>query len=699
MKTIKLIISTVLTALITGNSILPFKNTVVAKPRAGDLTPYQSISSMEGISPDSMAYFKASNTETYDYFGGAVAMDGNILAIAATGEDSNAKGINWDETNNLAPESGAVYIFEKTGNTWIQTAYIKASNSDAYDNFGVSIALYGNTLVVGAPYEDSNAKGINGNQADNSMTKSGAAYVFTRNTTGNWVQQAYLKASNTDAEDTFGTNVAIYEDTIAVGAIGESGGSAGINGNENDNSAQYSGAVYVFTRTGDVWSQQAYIKASNPDVLDSFGVVSIYKDTLVVGAPMESSNSTGINGDQSNNLTSQSGAVYVFTRDGISWQQQAFIKSSNPELADWFGGSTSISGDTLLVGAIGEDSSAHTVNGDQTDNNTLDSGAAYVFKRDAGGWQQTHYIKASNPESRDYFGGPVSIDGDYIIVSAVLEDSNATRFNGDQNNNLAFNSGAAYIYYFDGSTWTQQVYLKASNTKDLGDFGSAVDVSHGSYVVGAIGERSNATGINGDETNNSAIQSGAAYIAFVSRIFSDVEIDYWAFNPIEKLYRAGITTGCSNDPLKYCPEDSVTRAQMAVFLEKGIHGSNVVIPNSNPTFLDTLNHWAQNWIEALKNDGITSGCGNSNYCPDQVVTRAQMAIFLLKAIHGPAYAPPPAYGDKYTDVPADYWAAAWIERLATEGITFGCGTGIYCPDDLVTRAQMAVFLVKAFKLP
>jgi hypothetical protein len=180
--------------------------------------------------------------------------------------------------------------------------------------------------------------------------------------------------------------------------------------------------------------------------------------------------------------------------------------------------------------------------------------------------------------------------------------------------------------------------------------------------------------------------------------FADVSGTHWAAPWIERLYAAGITGGCGTNPLIYCPENSVTRAQMAVFLEKGLHGSSYSPPDMIPTFTDIGGHWAEDWIEALKNDGITSGCGTGIYCPENTVTRAQMAVFLLKAKHGASYSPPPATGT-FSDVPADYWSAAWIEQLAAEGITSGCATGLYCPENPVTRAQMAVFLVKAFNLP
>jgi hypothetical protein len=182
-----------------------------------------------------------------------------------------------------------------------------------------------------------------------------------------------------------------------------------------------------------------------------------------------------------------------------------------------------------------------------------------------------------------------------------------------------------------------------------------------------------------------------------SQTFGDVPTDYWAFDFIETLVDSGITGGCGGG--NYCPEDAVTRAQMAVFLERGINGRNYQPPPATGNlFLDVgANDFAAAFIEQLFNDGISGGCGGNNYCPNQSVTRAQMAVFLLRAKHGSGYLPPPASG-KFDDVDVGYWAAAWVEQLNAEGITSGCSQTSYCPEQSVTRAQMAVFLVRAFAL-
>jgi hypothetical protein len=333
-----------------------------------------------------------------------------------------------------------------------QQAYLKASNPDGGDFFGWSVAISGETLVVGARHEDSNASGINGDQSDNSAIQAGAAYVFTRSGTV-WSQQAYLKASNTDKHDLFGLSVAISGDTVVVGASGEDSNATGVNGDENDNSAEGAGAVYVFTRNDKQWSQQAYLKASNTGAGDDFGAsVAIFGDTLMVGAQLEASNATGINGDQSDNSAIQAGAAYVFTRSGTTWSQQGYLKASNTDAGDMFGISLAIFGDTLVVSAYPEASNATGIDGDQSDNSFEFAGAAYVFTRSGMTWSQQAYLKASNSDAFDGFGHSVAVSGDTLVVSGQFEDSNATGINGDQNDNSEENTGAAYVFFDTSST-------------------------------------------------------------------------------------------------------------------------------------------------------------------------------------------------------------------------------------------------------
>jgi len=494
------------------------------------------------------AYIKASNTQVpdpnpsnfddSDQFGNSIALSNDTLVVGAVSEDSAATGIDGDQNDNSAHDSGAVYVFTRDpAGVWSQQAYIKASNTEISDGFGSSVALSGDTLAVSARFESSASTGIDGDQSDNSSSQAGAVYVFTRDAAGVWSQQAYVKASNTQVpnpnefihSDQFGHSIALSSDTLAVGAPSEDSAATGINGDESDNSMYASGAVYVYTRdSANVWSQQAYIKASNTgssfwddradeySVGDQFGwSVAISGDTLVVGAHEEDGGTTGVNGDDTDDSGYRSGAAYVFTRDAAGiWSQQAYLKASNTGRRDTFGYSVAISGNTLAVGAVSEDGAATGIGGDQNDNSAHDSGAVYVYSRNATGtWSQEAYIKASNTDVLDFFGWRVALSGDTLAVRASTEDSGATGINGDQNDDGAEDSGAVYVFTRDAArVWTQQAYVKALNTDVEDAFGYSVAISGNTLAVGAVLEDSAATGIDGDQSDNSAENAGAVYV-------------------------------------------------------------------------------------------------------------------------------------------------------------------------------------------
>ncbi|MCA3148770.1 MAG: integrin [Burkholderiales bacterium] len=437
-----------------------------------------------------VGYVKASNTAANDEFGTSVALsgDGNTLAVGAPGEDGSASdsgavyvftrsGGSWSQQgspikatspalgdrfgsavalsndgNTLAvgapgrnADAGSAYVFVRSGTSWTEEDNRTASNAGAGDQFGTSVALSndGNTLAVGAPFEDSSVTGIN--QPSNELaSNSGAAYVFVRSV-ATWNQEAFVKASNTGAQDNFGRAVVLSNDgnTLAVGAPGQ------------DDTAPGSGAAYVYFRSGAAWdlTPPAYIKASNPDAQDAFGyslALSGDGSTLAVGAYREASNATVIGGDQSNNSASDSGAVYVFLRSGTTWNQQAYVKASNTQADDQFGWALALSsdGNTLVVGARYEDSNATGVGGDQTNNTPTNSGAAYAFVRSGGTWAQRSYVKASNTGSGDQFAWSlaVSADGNTLAVGANNEDSNASGVGGNPDDDSFSNSGAAYLY-------------------------------------------------------------------------------------------------------------------------------------------------------------------------------------------------------------------------------------------------------------
>ncbi|MEJ2138357.1 MAG: hypothetical protein P8Y61_02715 [Gammaproteobacteria bacterium] len=440
------------------------------------------------------------------------------------------------------------------------------------DQFGSAVALSddGTVMVVGSPFEDSD-----GNlESDNSIDDAGAAYVFVRSA-GEWSQQQYLKAENPGVKDLFGSAVAISGDgnTLAVGAFGEDGGADGINGNQLDDSELSAGAVYVFTRSGDNWTQQAYIKssesaanhqfgialalnqngsrlavgaagneavytfdlqanawsqqsklqASNGEAGDEFGIaVSLNGEgtILAVGAWLEDGNGV----DEANNSVGDSGAVYVFARSGDTWAAPEYLKASpgNVDAGDAFGRALDINdtGDLLAVGAPGENE---------------DRGRVYVVADTGNSWEEDEILSASNADPGDAFGSAVALaaqSGDLIYVGARGEDSpcrardlpECDKFdNGvcEDCPNIPYNefdSGAVYEFSFKDNMWQEGDYIKASNAGGGDKFGSALAVSADSsadgfvFAVGAPLEDGPSTGINQPQLNAKETQAGAIYI-------------------------------------------------------------------------------------------------------------------------------------------------------------------------------------------
>jgi hypothetical protein len=487
-----------------------------------------------------IGYFKASNTGRFDNFSGrvfgtralALSADGNTLAVGAPAEDSGASGVNGDQTDNGEFDAGAVYVFTRVAGTWVQQAYLKASNAANAEVFGIAVALSadGNVLAVSSTAEKSGATGIDGDQENTAADRSGAVYVFARAGTA-WAQQAYVKASNTEAFDLFGFAVALSGDgqTLAVGAIAEASSATGVGGAQLNNLAPDAGAVYVFTRVGGAWTQQAYIKSSNTDTDYQFGwalALSGDGNTLAVGASGESSEGTGVNsGMEASGFAPDSGAVYVFTRAGAAWTQQAHVKASNTDAGDLFGFAVALSadGNTLAAGAPSEKSNATGIGGNQTNNAAVGAGAAYVFTRANMVWTQQAYVKASNTAAQHAFGFSVALsgNGDILAVGAPSEDSNAIGVGGNQNNHSTLQAGAAYVFKRTGAAWSQKAYLKASNTDPafnpggtVESFGAVVGLSDdaNTLAVGAPGEMSGATGINGNRADNSTPGAGAVYL-------------------------------------------------------------------------------------------------------------------------------------------------------------------------------------------
>ncbi|MGE3611145.1 MAG: FG-GAP repeat protein [Bacteriovoracaceae bacterium] len=479
------------------------------------------------------AYVIASNTDTNDSFGTSVSLYGNTMAAGAPFEDSGQTTITNGSTasvTNTLTDSGAVYVYSRSGTTWTQQAYIKAVNADLSDYFGISVTLDKDTLAVGAYTEDSNETSItNGNaaSADNTSSSSGAVYVYKR-TGSSWAQEAYIKAANANASDSFGTDVTLNGDTLVVGAPGEDSNQTTITNGVTasaDNTSSGSGAVYVYKRVGSTWSQEAYIKASNNGASDGFGTfIDIDGDTLIVGVPNEDSNQTSItNGAtaSSDNSASSSGAVYVYRRTSAIWAQEAYIKASNAETADSFGSSLVLSGNLIAVGSPLEDSNQTTITNGATsssDNSLASSGAVYIYKRTGSSWAQEAFIKPSNSDSNDNFGSRVALSGYTLAISSINEDSNQTLItDGPAASNTLTDSGAVYVYQRNAGIWSIEAYIKADNAGATDNFGSALAISGDTLVVGAKAE---------DGTSNSITNAGAVYVyRNTSRLFEAHQVN------------------------------------------------------------------------------------------------------------------------------------------------------------------------------
>jgi hypothetical protein len=455
----------------------------------------------------------------------AVSRDGNTLVVAAPHEDGAARGLNGNQMDESAFDAGAVYVYQRTGATWAQQAYVKASNAQAGDRFGFALALSGdgNTLAVSANFEDGGATGINGNQTDESASGAGAVYVFVR-TGGAWSQQAYVKASNTGEGDRFGYSLALSDDgnTLAVGAIAEDSISTGMDGNQADNSAEQAGAAYVFVRSGTTWTQQAYVKASNTQAGDLFGFcVALSGDgnTLGVCAYDEDSSAEGVDGDQADNRSGGSGAAYVMVRSGGAWRQQAYVKASNTTIQGAFGAAIALSADggTMAVTAVDEDGLNPGVGAVpwQADRKAPDrtrvaedsAGAVYVYARTGGKWSFDTYMKSSNIRPNDTFGArlALSADGAVLAAGAPQQPGGGTGVNPLATDASAPESGAVYVFVREGGRWREDAYVKATDAAEYDLFGSAVALSGNGRLLAAAA-------MGADGRDNATRDAGAVYV-------------------------------------------------------------------------------------------------------------------------------------------------------------------------------------------
>jgi hypothetical protein len=393
-----------------------------------------------------------------DRFGMQVAMDGQTIVI----------GVPYDDgPTNATPDAGAVhvYVLAEDGR-WTRQAVLRSATPDNTDFFGTSVAIDGDTIVVGADYDDG---------ASNSVTNSGAAYVFARNG-GGWTQQAVLRADDADSDDLFGGSVDISGDTIVIGAMQDDGLA---------DTLANAGQAYVFTRTNGNWSLSKYLGLLDPAPGDGFGKsLAIDGDRIAVGAFRD---------DGPGNDKIDSGSVTIFKRtSGWNWEKQInSIGAASMDANDHFGGDVAISGQTLVVGAFGDAGPSNAL---------TEAGAAYVYEYipalDV--WSYGTLLRPAQPTTDEFFGGNVAIDGELIVVGAFGDDGAA---------DTSSDSGAAYLFARTGNQWVAETTLRASNPGAFDWFGESVAVAGGHILVGASLE---------DGSRNTLDESGAAYLFFRS---------------------------------------------------------------------------------------------------------------------------------------------------------------------------------------
>ena len=346
------------------------------------------------------------------------------VSVALDGDTAVVGASSGDDDNGVNSGSAYVYVRDGTGN-WSQQAKLLAADGAPGDAFGIRVALDGNTAVVGAL----------------SGSRSGSAYVFVRDGAGNWSQQAKLFVADGAADDFFGGSVALDGDTAVVGAF------------RDDDNGFESGSAYVFVRDGaGLWSQQAKLLAADGAWGDFFGIsIALSGDTVIVGADEDEDERYG------------PGSAYLFVRDAAGlWSQQAKLLATDGAVSDQFGWSVALDGDTAVVGTPGIDYGS-------------DSGAAYVFVREgAGHWSQQAKLLSADGAAYDRFGSSVALDGDTTVVGAKEDDDNGV------------GSGSAYVFVRDGTgNWTEQSRLLASDGAAGAGLGHYVGVSGGWAIAGA----------------------------------------------------------------------------------------------------------------------------------------------------------------------------------------------------------------------
>ncbi len=398
-----------------------------------------------------LAKVTASDAAHGDHFGESVSISPDGIGVALIGAHA-------DDDAGILSGSAYVYRFDPERSEWIEEQKLVASDAATGDRFGTSVSIRGDVSVIGAPLDDDACE-------DNPFCGSGSAYVFRYNGSS-WIEDQKLLASDAYIGDAFGWAVAIEGDVIVIGASHSNG------------AGQSSGSAYVFRFDPDTsnWVQEAKLRASDAAAWDQFGfAVSISGDVVLIGAPFEE------------DVPSDSGSAYVFVKPEGGWvdmTETAKLTASDAAAFDKFGISVSISGGVALIGAW-KDNDA----GSQ-------SGSAYVFRYDSERslWVQEQKLVGSDLDEGDGFGFAVALSDNVALIGARGHDDGG------------FGSGSAYVFRFDGSTWTEDAKLLASDPAAIDGFGFAVAISaDGQAVIGALQDDDACPG-------NPDCNSGSAYI-------------------------------------------------------------------------------------------------------------------------------------------------------------------------------------------
>jgi len=387
-----------------------------------------------------------------------------------------------------------------------KSAHLLTTVGDAFGT-AVAISADGRTLAISAPGEDSDARGVNGDEFNNKVINSGAVYVYY-NTGSRWVRQGYLKAKDSQPDGIFGSSLSLSADgsVLAIGASKT---------DDTDEQLPFGaglnqGAVYLFRRKQQHWYQEAQLQASNADSFDAFGsVLTLGADgrTLAVAALGEDSSGNDAAGDD--DQRHNAGAVYLFQYQHAQWQQRALLKGAPAEEMANFGRALSLSehGKILAIGANQHDS---VVIEDGVSKRLRNAGMVYLFQQQTDGWQLQTKLSPRYADERDSFGTAVSLnaDGTRLAISAQGE-AGAPGADGAGQDNSATNAGAVYLYELLNGQWQQQAYLKAANGEKNDGFGTQLQLSANGKVLAVSAQWEDSSG---SADNNNALQSGAVYL-------------------------------------------------------------------------------------------------------------------------------------------------------------------------------------------